>query len=50
MTFSGHDRCHAKRRALDFWYRNREALGLNLRDFFRRCFLSADERTITFVR
>ena len=44
----GRDRTHAKRKALDFWYQNRDRLHLSLRDFFSRCRLSADERTITF--
>jgi hypothetical protein len=48
LQFSGRDRAHAKRKALDYWYRNHERLRLNLRDFFARCRLSADERTITF--
>jgi hypothetical protein len=48
LMFHGRDRCHAKRKALDYWYRHRDQLRLNLRDFFRCCRLSADERTITF--
>lgn len=46
--FSGYDRADAKRKALNFWYQNRDQLKLTLRDFFLRCRLSADERTITF--
>jgi hypothetical protein len=37
-----------KRKALDYWVQNRAALNLSLRDFFRRCRLSADGRAITF--
>jgi hypothetical protein len=48
--FQGRDRAHAKRRALDWWYRHREELGLCLRDFFGRCRISRDERTISFFR
>ena len=48
VAFCGRDRTHAKRKALDFWYQNRERLRLSLRDFFLRCRLSPDERTITF--
>lgn len=48
MQFFGRDRTHAKRKALDFWYQNRDRLHLSLRDFFSRCRLSHDERTITF--
>lgn len=48
--FQGRDRAHAKRKALDFWYRHREQLGMSVRDFFQHCRLSHDERTITFSR
>ena len=48
VTFCGRDRTHAKRKALDFWYQNRDRLGMTLRDFFQRCRLSSDERTIIF--
>jgi hypothetical protein len=50
LIFQGRDRAHAKRRALDWWYRHREDLGLCLRDFFSRCRISRDERTISFFR
>jgi hypothetical protein len=49
VNFSGRDRVHAKRKALDYWYNNRDVLGLSVMDFFRRCRLSPDERTITFI-
>jgi hypothetical protein len=48
VAFNGRDRAHAKRKALDYWYHNRERLGLTLSDFFARCRLSPDNRTITF--
>jgi hypothetical protein len=48
LNFSGRDRTHVKRKALDYWYRHRAELGVSLRDFFRRCRLSSDERTITY--
>jgi hypothetical protein len=48
MQFEGRDRTHVKRKALDYWYRHRAQLRLNLRDFFHRCRMSSDERTITF--
>jgi hypothetical protein len=49
LAFSGKNRAEAKRRALSYWYQHREKLNLSLRDFFARCRLSADERTIIFV-
>lgn len=48
IEFSGRDRAHVKRKALDYWYNHRDFLKLSLRDFFSRCRLSSDERTITF--
>ena len=33
----------AKRRALQFWYLNRTALGLSLRDFFSHCRLAESD-------
>lgn len=50
VQFRGRDRTDVKRKALDYWYRNRDRLSLSLRDFFHRCRLSSDERTITFFR
>jgi hypothetical protein len=49
IEFSGRDRAHAKRKALDYWYQHRDALNLSMRDFFLRCRLKSDERTIVFV-
>lgn len=48
VNFNARDRVRAKRKALDYWYNNRELLRLSMRDFFSRCRLSQDERTITF--
>ena len=50
IEFSGHDRVQAQRRAVDWWFTHRQALGLCLREFFSRCRVSDDKRTITFVR
>jgi hypothetical protein len=50
IEFNGRDRVHARRRAVDWWFTHRQALGLCLREFFLRCSWSADERTITFIR
>jgi hypothetical protein len=49
VFFSGRDRVHVKRKALDYWYQNRQSLGLNLCAFLCRCTLSGDGRTITFT-
>lgn len=35
--FSGLSPRVAKRRALQYWYVNRDALGLSLAEFFERC-------------
>lgn len=50
VNFSGRDRTHVKRKALDYWYHNRSVLRLSMNEFFARCRLSPDERTITFSR
>jgi hypothetical protein len=50
IEFSGRDRVQAQRRAVDWWFSHRQALGLCLRDFFSRCRISDDNRTIVFVR
>jgi hypothetical protein len=49
IEFSGRDRVQAQRRAIDWWFTHRRALGLCLRDFFSRCRVSDDKRTITFI-
>jgi hypothetical protein len=49
IEFSGRDRVHARRKALDWWFHHRGALGLRLRDFLACCRLSDDQRTITFT-
>jgi hypothetical protein len=48
VNFNGRDRVQVKRKALDYWYDNRDKLQLSMRDFFSRCRMSRDERTITF--
>jgi hypothetical protein len=49
IAFSGRDRVAAKRRALEYWYRNSRKSGLSLKDFLKRCRLSTDERRIVFA-
>jgi hypothetical protein len=49
IEFNGRDRVHAQRKAVDWWFTHRQALGLGLRAFFLRCRWS-DERTIVFIR
>ena len=49
IEFSGRDRLHAQRKAVDWWFCHRHDLGLRLHEFFSRCRFSHDERTITFV-
>jgi hypothetical protein len=46
-VFVGRDRVDAKRRALDYWYRQPRRSGLSLRDFLGRCRLS-DDHQITY--
>ena len=48
VTFEGKDQIEVKRRALDYWYRNSRLAGRTLKDFLRRCRLSADGRVIVF--
>jgi hypothetical protein len=48
VSFSGRDRVDVKRRALDYWYQNRERLGLSLCRFLLQCKMSGDGRTIVF--
>ena len=48
VAFKSRDRTRVKRKALDYWYRNRAELRLTMHDFFRRCRLSPDGREITF--
>lgn len=48
VNFSGRDRVSVKRKALDYWYDNRDKLQLSMRDFFSRCRMSRDGQTITF--
>ena len=36
-------------KALDWWFHHRQTLGLRLLEFFARCRVSDDQRTITFI-
>ena len=49
IEFSGRDGVQARRRALDWWFHHRQTLGLRLLEFFARCRVSDDQRTITFI-
>jgi hypothetical protein len=49
IEFTGSDLAQARRKALDFWYNNREHLGLSLRDFFALCRMRDEGRTIVFL-
>ena len=48
IEFCGRDRVHARRKALDWWFHHRQALGLRLREFLALCRFR-DERTIVFA-
>jgi hypothetical protein len=48
IVFRGRSRADAKRRALNYWYMNRQELGVDLRTFSERCRLQADNCTIHF--
>jgi hypothetical protein len=48
IEFSGRDRVHARRKALDWWFHHRQSLGLRLLEFLSLCRVSDDQRTITF--
>ena len=50
VEFVGRDRVHVRRLAVNWWYSHRQQLGLCLKEFFLRCRLSADQRTIIFQR
>ena len=49
LTFSGRDARHVRRVALGWWYTNRARHGLLVKEFFARCRLSADGRTISYA-
>jgi hypothetical protein len=49
VEFCGSDRVQAQRKAVDWWFTHRQALGLGLCDFLGRCLRSEDQCTITFV-
>ena len=48
LSWSGRDRVHVTRKAVDFWYHHRAELNLSVRAFLEQCRLSSDERTISF--
>src|SRR6266545_1091955 len=48
VNFNGRNRAQVKRKALEYWFNNRDRLRMSLNDFVRHCRLSPDERTITF--
>jgi hypothetical protein len=48
LTFSGRDADHVRRVALGWWYQHRSEHGLYVKDFFSRCRMSADGRTISY--
>jgi hypothetical protein len=50
LKFAGRDRLDAKRKALRFWYENRDALRLSMQDFAKSCTLSPDQKVITYRR
>jgi hypothetical protein len=50
VGFSGRERADVKRKALDFWYHNRAALNLTMRDFSPVAASRPDGRSITFHR
>lgn len=49
VNFSGRNRAQVKKKALEYWFNNKDRLRLTLGDFVSRCRLSADARTITFL-
>ncbi len=48
VKFKGRTRADSKRRALNYWYQNRDTLRLDLRTFFDQCRLQPDDSTIVF--
>ncbi|MCZ6872669.1 MAG: hypothetical protein O7G88_03930 [bacterium] len=50
LKFSGKNRLDAKRKALRFWYANRDVLHETMTDFARHCTLSPDQKVITYRR
>jgi hypothetical protein len=49
IEFCGRNDVHTRRKAVDWWFTNRQSLGLRLCDFLLRCRWSDDRRTITFL-
>ena len=50
LKFTGKNRLEAKRKALQFWYVNRDALRQSMEDFAKHCTLSPDQKVITYRR
>jgi len=48
VTFAGRDPQHVRKLALGWWYQHRDEHGLFMRDFFARCRMSNDGRTISY--
>lgn len=44
--FTGRSRAEAKRKALNYWFVHKAALGMDVREFSARCRLLEDDRTI----
>jgi len=49
IRFRGRNRTDAKRKALNFWYSNRDRLELSVKDFSERLVMDPDGRTIIFT-
>jgi hypothetical protein len=50
LKFTGKNRLDAKRKALRYWYTNRNVLRQSMGDFAKRCTLSDDQKVITYRR
>lgn len=48
ITFTGRTRSDAKRKALNYWYMNQNALSMSIREFSARLVLLPDGKSIVF--
>lgn len=48
ITFTGRTRMDAKRKALNYWYMNQNALAMSIREFSTRLVLLPDGKSIVF--
>ena len=48
ITFTGSTRSDAKRKALNYWYMNQNALAMSIREFSARLVLLPDGKSIVF--